>query len=163
MVSPLRLTAWQPGGAISGSTQAAPCHSPDSRQPETIMLSGKLDNSDPGLDRLLFASHAKSGMGRRKGAALSLDPKRRGQQAEGQGDGHVNDFQNAMHRNSDNAKRQQHKPKERVGNEGQNSERPAEYEKNAPEQECKHCARLPENDTAGRFKMFHDRSSPAAR
>src|SRR5215831_12011903 len=74
----------------------------------------------------------------RSDAATSLDPKRCGQQTEGQGDGEVNDFQNAMHRNSDNAERQQQKPNEGIGDQGQNRERPAEYEQNAPEQEGKH-------------------------
>src|SRR5215472_11985734 len=74
----------------------------------------------------------------RNDAATSLDPKRRGQQAEGQGDGEVNDFQNAMYRNSDNAERQQQEPNEGIGDQGQNRERPAEYEQNAPEQEGKH-------------------------
>ena len=66
------------------------------------------------------------------------DSKRGGQQAKRQGNRQKNDFEHAMHCHADNTKRQQQEPDEWISNERQNRERPAQDEKNAPQQERKH-------------------------
>ena len=68
-------------------------------------------------------------------ALLPLDPKWRCQQAEGQGDGQEDDLQDAVNGDAEDAEREQYQPDEGVGNQGEQGQRPAEDEKNAPEQE----------------------------
>jgi hypothetical protein len=64
--------------------------------------------------------------------------KRRCQQAEGQRDGKKDYLQNAVDSDSDNAEGEEQQPHEWIGDQRQQGEGPAEYEEDAPEQECEH-------------------------
>src|SRR5712692_10065693 len=67
-----------------------------------------------------------------------LHPEWRSQQAERERDREIDDFQNAMHRHAYDAEREQEQPHERVGDQCQERERPAEDEQDAPEKQSEH-------------------------
>jgi len=67
-----------------------------------------------------------------------LDAEWDGEQAEWERDGQEDDFQNAVHRDSDDAEREQQEPDKRIRDESQQGEGPAEDEEQAPEEKCEH-------------------------
>src|SRR5437879_13482231 len=67
-----------------------------------------------------------------------LETKGRGQQTKRQRNGEVDDFQYSVHCHTQNAKRQQQQPDEWVSNQRQESQRPAQHKKNAPQEEGEH-------------------------
>jgi hypothetical protein len=68
----------------------------------------------------------------------SSDSEGGGQEAEGESDGQVDYLQNSVDGDAYDAKREQEKPDERIGNQSDNGERPAEHEQKAPEYESEH-------------------------
>jgi hypothetical protein len=85
--------------------------------------------------------HSSSLYAALKGRSCTLhssDPERGGQEAEGESDGKVDYLQDPVDRDADNAKWEQEKPNERVSNQSDDRERPAEYEQKAPEYEREH-------------------------
>jgi hypothetical protein len=61
-----------------------------------------------------------------------------GQQAEGERDREKDDFQDAVDCYADDAEGEQEEPDKWVGDQSQESQGPAEYEEDAPEQEREH-------------------------
>src|SRR5271169_2887176 len=68
----------------------------------------------------------------------SLDPERRSQQAKGQRDGQIDDLEDAVNGDAEDAEREQEQPDEGIGNQSQQGQGPAEDEQDAPEQESEH-------------------------
>src|SRR5258706_7466106 len=67
-----------------------------------------------------------------------LNPKWRGQQAERKCDREINDLEHPVDRDAEDTERQLQEPDERIGDERQKGQGPAEYEENAPQKECEH-------------------------
>jgi hypothetical protein len=74
---------------------------------------------------------------------LRLNAKWCGQQAEWQRDGEVDDFQHSVDGNAYDAKWEQKKPDEGIGDERKQGQGPAQNEEDAPEQEREHGGDLP--------------------
>src|SRR5580700_3679166 len=68
----------------------------------------------------------------------TLDAKRGGQQAEGEGDGEEDEFQDAVDGDAYDAEREQDQPDEGIRNQREQGQGPAEDEEDAPEQEREH-------------------------
>src|ERR1700722_5877457 len=82
--------------------------------------------------------------------------KRRGQQPEWQRNRQKYNLQYPMNRDADDAEREQDQPHERIGDQRQQSQRPADDKQNAPEEESEHgrppCFLI--HDTAEAYEKF---------
>src|SRR6266478_6861321 len=67
-----------------------------------------------------------------------LEPKGRGQQTKRQRNGEVDDLQHPVQGDPEDAKWQQQQPDEWIGNQRQQSQRPAQHKQNAPQEESEH-------------------------
>src|ERR1700751_888231 len=95
------------------------------------------------------------------------DPEWGGQQAEGERDTEIDNFQHAVNRDAYDAEREQQQPYERVCDQSQERQGPAQDEEDAPEQECEHGGDLLLNDSTsgvrGKFRGAKDARPGGAR